>query len=103
MALARTDGCMLLAAETVQAKARTAVYFRRPTTETVERSKLHPTVYGSFVAVSSSPIVMSMGGFPLWRGDELAGAIAAAGGTGEEDAEISSAGLAVWERLSATA
>jgi uncharacterized protein GlcG (DUF336 family) len=97
LALARDEGCMILAAETVQAKARTAVYFRRPTTETVERSRNHPTVYGSFVENSAAPLVMSMGGFPLWAGDELVGGIGAAGGTGAEDEQISAAGLAVWE------
>jgi len=98
VALARTDGCMILAAETVQSKARTAVYFQRPTTETVERSRSHPTVYGSFVENSAAPIVMSMGGFPLWSDGVVVGGIGAAGGTGAEDEQISAAGLAVWER-----
>ena len=97
VAFARDAGCMILAAETVQAKARTAVYFQRPSSETVERSRNHPTVYGSFVEVSNAPIVMSMGGFPLWEEGEIVGGIGAAGGTGAEDAEISAAGLAVWE------
>ncbi len=97
VAFARTEDCMILAAETVQAKARSAVYFRRPTSETVERSRNHPTVYGSFVEVSNAPLVMSMGGFPLWRDGELAGGIGAAGATGAEDEEIAAAGLAVWE------
>lgn len=97
LAFARNEDCMILAAETVQAKARTAVYFKRPSSETVERSRKHPTVYGSFVAVSRSPIVMSMGGFPLMSGEVVVGGIGAAGGTGAEDAEISAAGLHVWE------
>lgn len=97
LAFARDEQCMILAAETVQAKARTAVYFQRPTTETVERSRNHPTVYGSFVENSAAPIVMSMGGFPLWSGDALVGGIGAAGGTGAEDEQISKAGVAVWE------
>lgn len=91
---------MLLAAETVQAKARTAVYFERPSSETVERSRRHPTVYGSFVATSRAPIVMSMGGFPLRDGHRIVGGIGAAGGTGEEDVAIARAGLAVWEERS---
>lgn len=93
---ARMDDCMLLAVETVQAKARTAVYFRRPTSETVERSVAHPTVYTTFVEVSTAPIVMSMGGFPLWDGTHLAGGVAAAGGTGAEDAVVAAAGVEVW-------
>ena len=68
----------------------------------VERSRQHPTVYGSFVEVSKAPIVMSMGGFPLWHQGKVVGGIGAAGGTGAEDAEISAAGLAVWEGLHPT-
>lgn len=100
LAFARMDGCMLLAGDTVQAKARTAVYFRRPTAETVERSRNHPTVYTSFVQVSQAPIVMSMGGLPLWdSGGALVGAIAAAGGTGEEDVLVAHAGEEAWLAL----
>ncbi len=101
LSFARMDGCMLLAGDTVQAKARTAVYFRRPTAETVERSGNHPTVYMSFVQVSQSPIVMSMGGLPLWDDpDVLVGAVAAAGGTGEEDVLVARAGEEEWKSLS---
>jgi uncharacterized protein GlcG (DUF336 family) len=102
VSFARMDGCMLLAIDTVQAKARAAVYFRRPTAETVERSRRHPTVYQSFVAVATAPIVLSMGGLPLWTpSGDIAGAVAAAGGTGEEDIAVAAAGAAVWEaRLS---
>ena len=95
----RMDGCMLLAGDTVQAKARAAVYFRRPTADTVERSRTHPTVYMSFVEVSGSPIVLSMGGLPLWDASGvLMGAVAAAGGTGEEDVRVATAGERAWSR-----
>jgi len=100
LAFARMDGCLIMAAETAPAKARTAVYFRRPTHETVERSREHPTVYGSFVGVSAAPIVLSMGGLPLW--DErgfLAGGVGAAGGTGEQDVEVAAAGERRWREL----
>lgn len=97
LVFARMDGCMLLAGETVQAKARAAVYFRRPTADTVERSRRHPTVYTSFVEVSVAPIVLSMGGVPLWDDDgHLSGAVAAAGGTGAQDVDVAVAGEGVW-------
>lgn len=97
LSFARMDECMLLAADTVQAKARTAVYLRRPTAETVERSRSHPTVYTSFVQVSQAPIVMSMGGLPLWNTEGgLVGGVAAAGGTGEEDVLVARAGEQAW-------
>jgi uncharacterized protein GlcG (DUF336 family) len=100
LAFARMDGCVLFAAETAPAKARTAVYFRRPTHETVERSNLYPTVYSSFVAMSSAPIVLSMGGIPLWDENEvLVGGVGAAGGSGEEDVEVALAGERRWREL----
>lgn len=100
LAFARMDRCVIMAAETAPAKARTAVYFRRPTHETVERSRTHPTVYGSFVALSAAPIVLSMGGIPLWdeRG-ALVGGVGAAGGTGEQDIEVAAAGERRWREL----
>jgi uncharacterized protein GlcG (DUF336 family) len=100
LAFARMDGCPVIAADTAPAKARTAIYFQRPTTETVERSRTHPTVYSSFVDTASAPIVLSMGGIPLWRPDgALVGAVAAAGGTGEEDDQVAEAGVARWHQL----
>lgn len=100
LAFARMDRCVIMAAETAPAKARTAVYFRRPTHETVERSQLYPTVYGSFISVASAPIVLSMGGIPLWDEDgSLAGGVGAAGGTGEQDVEVATAGEHRWREL----
>jgi uncharacterized protein GlcG (DUF336 family) len=103
LAFARMDGCVLFAAETAPAKARTAVFFGRPTHETVERSSLFPTVYSSFVAMSSAPIVLSMGGIPLWDENEvLVGGVGAAGGSGEEDVEVAFAGERRWRELCGT-
>jgi uncharacterized protein GlcG (DUF336 family) len=96
----RMDGCMIIAIEAVQAKARTAVYFRRATADTVERSRRHPTVYSSFVDVSTSPIILSMGGLPLWSvAGELVGAVAASGGSGQEDDDVAAAGVRRWLEL----
>jgi glc operon protein GlcG len=93
----RMDGAMLVSVDTAPAKARTAVYFQRPTGMTVARSRVHPTVYTSFMISSPVPLVLSVGGYPLWDGDDLAGAIASAGGTGAQDAVVSTQGLLVWE------
>jgi uncharacterized protein GlcG (DUF336 family) len=98
--LDRMDDCMVFAAEAVLAKARTAVYFRRATAETVERSRLHPTVYSSFVGLSAAPIVLSMGGLVLWSpSGRLVGAVAASGGSGDDDVEVASAGERRWSDL----
>jgi uncharacterized protein GlcG (DUF336 family) len=96
----RMDGCMVIAGEAAQAKARTAVYFRRPTSETVERSRRNPTVYASFTTLSAAPIVMSMGGLPLWtEAGRLVGAVAASGGSGDDDDVVAGAGERRWTEL----
>lgn len=97
VAFARMDGASLLAGATAPAKARTAVFLRRPTEATVDRARRNPEVYGSFMTATSERLVLSMGGEPLWDGDEVLGAVAAAGGTGREDIVVAKAGLAVWE------
>lgn len=98
VAFARMDGASLIAGETAPAKARTAVFLRRPTEATVDRARRNPEVYGSFMTATSERLVLSMGGEPLWHGDDVLGAVAAAGGTGREDIVVARAGLAVWER-----
>lgn len=94
--LVRMDGASLAAVQTVAAKARTAVAFGRPTAETVERSRQNPTVYGSFMTVGAGAWVLSMGGLPLMSGGSVVGAVAASGGSGEEDISVAEAGLTAW-------
>jgi uncharacterized protein GlcG (DUF336 family) len=96
VAFGRMDGAPLLAVQTAPAKARTAVYLRRPTAATVELAKLNPEVYGSFMTASPDFVVLSMGGEPLWDGPDLVGAVAAAGGTGAQDVEAAAAALRLW-------
>lgn len=96
VAFGRMDGTPLLAVQTAPAKARTAVYLRRPTAATVELAKSNPEVYGSFMTASADFVVLSMGGEPLWDGPDLVGAVAAAGGTGAQDVEVAAAALVVW-------
>jgi uncharacterized protein GlcG (DUF336 family) len=95
--MTRMDSAPLLAVDTVQAKAHTAVYLRRPTESTVDRARLNPSVYASFMVAAAQPLVLSMGGEPLWLGDDLLGAVAAAGGTGQDDVAVARAALAVWD------
>ncbi len=93
LAMLRMDGASLLSAGTVLAKARTAVYCRRPTHISVERAKIHPEVYMSLAAEMQPRMVYSMGGYPLEAGGELLGGVAASGGSGEEDMEVASAAV----------
>lgn len=96
VAFARMDDTPLLAVQTAPAKARTAVYLRRPTEATVELARRNPEVYGSFMTASPDFVVLSMGGEPLWDGPDLVGGVAAAGGTGAQDIEVAAAALRAW-------
>ena len=101
VALLRMDGASILGATTVVGKACTAVYCQRPTHVSVERARLFPEVYGSLANATQPPMVMSMGGFPLYGRDEgiPIGGFASSGGSGEQDIEASQAALAAWARL----
>jgi glc operon protein GlcG len=99
LAMLRMDGASLLAATTVLGKARTAVFCQRPTHLTVERAGVFPEVWQSLGGATHPPLVLSMGGFPLYRGGTLAGGLASSGGTGEQDIEASSQALAAWQAL----
>lgn len=96
VAFARMDDTPLLAVQTASAKARTAVYLRRPTAASVELAKRNPEVYGSFMTALPDYLVLSMGGEPLWDGPDLLGAVAAAGGTGAQDVDVAGAALRAW-------
>ncbi len=47
VAFARTENASMAAVESVPAKARTAIWFGRPTSSTVEAAEKRPTVYTS--------------------------------------------------------
>jgi uncharacterized protein GlcG (DUF336 family) len=95
VALHRMDGASLVAANTVVAKARTAVHFGRPTAAVLESARRNPEVYGSFLSASDERLVLSMGGIPIVDANGVIGAVAASGGTGTEDVEIASAAAKV--------
>lgn len=100
VAFSRMDGTALLAVQTAPAKARTAVFLRRPTADTLERARRNPEVYGSFMNALPEYVVLSMGGEPLWDGPDLLGAVAAAGASGEQDVAVAAAALRVWSAAS---
>ncbi len=102
VAFSRMDGTALLAVQTAPAKARTAVYLRRSTAATLEKARRNPEVYGSFVTAVPEFVVLSMGGEPLWDGPDLLGAVAAAGGSGDQDVLAAAAALRVWTRVART-
>lgn len=93
IAMRRMDGASIVAATTVVAKARTAVYFGRPTSDVLDSANRHPQVYGSFLNATEESLVYSMGGLPIVLDGVIAGGIGSSGGTGEEDILVSEAGL----------
>ena len=94
VATRRMDGASIIAGDTVVPKARTAIHFGRPTAEVVEAARRSPVVYASFLEASESRLVLSMGGVPVTDGDGvIVGAIAASGGTGLEDVQVSTAAI----------
>lgn len=97
VAFARTTDATDAAVDGAPAKARTALWFRRPTEQTLEMAERRPVVYQSLIATSPHPLVLSMGGVCLWDGDALVGAIGAAGAPlGATDVEVANAMEAVW-------
>ena len=97
VAMRSMDGATIIAARTVVAKARTAVYFGRPSAEVLASAVDHPSVYESLGAAVPEGLVYSMGGIPLVADGVVVGAIAASGGTGEQDIAVAAAGAAEFE------
>ena len=97
VAMRRMDGSTIVAARTVVTKARTAVYYGRPTAEVLESAVDNPVVYESLRAGIAEGLVYSMGGIPLAIDEVVVGAVAASGGTGAEDIAVAEAGVAEFE------
>jgi glc operon protein GlcG len=94
VAMTRMDGASILAAESVIQKARSAAWLGRPTGSAVDIGKEWPHVYLSFAIAAQGAITWSRGAFPIVLHEgRLLGAIAAAGGTGDQDADVALAAL----------
>ena len=93
IAMARMDGASILAGEVVIQKARAAAWLGRPTADAVDRGKEWPHVYLSFAVAAQGGITLSKGAFPIVKDGRTLGAIAAAGGTADQDAGCSLAAL----------
>ena len=83
----RMDGVQLASIQVAQAKARTAVLYRRATKEFADR-----------MAAGNTPLAMPEvmpleGGLPIVVNGEVIGSIAASGATGAQDAQASQKGI----------
>lgn len=75
-----------------QGKAIASAAFARPSGELTERAE-HPTFRG-IVAASGGHMIMGQGAVPIIRDGEVLGACGVGGGTGQEDEDCASAGVA---------
>jgi uncharacterized protein GlcG (DUF336 family) len=95
VSLQRMDGAQLASLQIAQAKARTALLYRRPTKEFADR-----------MAAGNTPLAMPEvmpleGGLPIVVNGQVIGSIAASGATGAQDAQASQKGIdALMARLS---
>jgi uncharacterized protein GlcG (DUF336 family) len=85
----RIDGCQSASVAIAQAKAQTAVRYRRPT-------KIFQTLVdaGHPSLLSLPGVVASEGGIPLVLDGKIVGAIGASGGSPEQDGVVANAGVA---------
>jgi glc operon protein GlcG len=93
-----TDGAADTALETAALKATTAAHWRRPTIELWERVNKQINRAPEWMGDFAQP-----GGFPIFVGSEMVGAIGAGGGIGNQDDECAQAAIkAVFPSASTT-
>lgn len=81
----RMDGASLMGPDIAEAKALTALNFRRPTSEV---AKVDKDVLSQLGAAVHFDIVAIPGGMPILDGGELKGALGVSGATAQQDDEI---------------
>lgn len=83
--LDRMDGATLMSPDIAEAKAVTALNFKRPTSEV---AKLDAATLESIRGAVHFKVVALPGGLPIMEGQELKGAIGVSGGTSQQDEEV---------------
>jgi glc operon protein GlcG len=86
--LRRMDGTQIGSVAVAQEKAKSAIYFRRPT------KAFSDAVASGRTAVLRLPGAIPIeGGIPLAQGNQMVGAIGVSGVTSEQDGQIAAAGI----------
>ncbi|MDH4268480.1 MAG: heme-binding protein [Deltaproteobacteria bacterium] len=85
VALYRMDGAPIPTAEIARDKAWTAAVFRRPSSEVSAYGDPRVPGFGLNAQNWNDRLTTIPGGFPIWDGDLMIGAIGACGATPEED------------------
>ena len=83
--LDRMDGASLMSPDVAEAKAVTALNFRRPTSAVAAMDRTTLETLGDVVNFKVVPLA---GGVPLLEGDDIRGAIGVSGATAQQDEEI---------------
>lgn len=83
-----TEGALASALDTAQLKATTAAHWQRPTEELWERVNKQVNRAPEFIGDFAQP-----GGFPIWIGTDMIGAIGAGGALGNQDDECARAAI----------
>ena len=83
--LDRMDGASLMSPDVAEAKAVTAVNFRRATSAL---SSMNPAVLNGLREVVKFKLLSVAGGVPIVRNGEVIGAVGVSGATGEQDEEV---------------
>jgi glc operon protein GlcG len=83
-----TEGALASALDTAQLKATTAAHWQRPTEELWDRVNKQVNRAPEFIGDFPQP-----GGFPIWIGTDMVGAIGAGGALGNQDDECAMAAI----------
>ena len=86
----RMDGASLMTPDVAEAKAITALNFRRPTNRVAQDLQANPDRFRSLQQTVGFNILAAGGGVPVVREESLAGAMGVSGATAEQDEEIAS-------------
>ena len=93
VAMIRMDGARWMTAQVAQAKAFTAVTFRRPSAAVEELAEKRPDLFKSLVTLIDRPLLLAGGGLPLMINGALLGGVGVSGGTEDQDVDCAEAGL----------
>jgi uncharacterized protein GlcG (DUF336 family) len=91
--LDRMDGASPMSARIAPAKASSVALFRRDGNDLMGLQQAYPAVFAQIIDVAGTPIVAGRAARLIRRGGVVAGAIAIAGGTLEQDDECVDAGI----------
>jgi glc operon protein GlcG len=91
--LDRMDGASPMSARVAPAKASAVALFRQDSSDLLRLQQAYPAVFAQIIDVAGAPIVAGGAARLIRRGGAVAGAIAIAGGTLEQDEDCADAGI----------